>query len=644
MSLLRAMISRTLNASTSVIPTDDTKTYEVFSTLDEGRYYLNSILVYNPFSQVLTNYFYDGVHHITDPGKKIVRRASTNKGLTYGAKTTVYDPTDGSMQVQDPSVGIDNNGRTHFVVDCHSSISVTGATHEIRYFYSDNDGATISTPVVIPFPSTSLATMRFYGRITYRDGVLITPCYFFTEEGDLSVTERWILRSTDNGASWSWVLVDGPGSANLNESECFWVNDDIVFMITRNEDTKGFYMYKSLDKGLTWTALGNFSPGVLFTIAGPPRVHTFKADDGVDYVVVYMADRGNDRLYAIYGRLSVGVTGGRSVFNINTRTLLRQDTEWIHYGDMFHYNNNMNCRGAWPREAFTVFLQDNEMIYFETPTTHYASVYDVLSPVTIYDHLTDPQGIYTWRGLASNTTNDWGSVNVSNQITLLKSLRPGPTEINLSATAGGIILGDGMQFDGTKALTCTASISHFQFLQYSSVGESDVNYTIYFIATFGNTSNPDAAYALFGNNGASSGNKGASMWYDDRVSQSRNNAIVFNIAKGVALNFIVQCDTSNIITPNTKFCGCLEIDLSQSVNNNKVKFYINGVLQSTTVSVYNTGVVTVPTYQLQLGGPGNSVASLMFVGKIYDWVVQNAIDLPAVRNDMINTLMDLEGL
>jgi hypothetical protein len=645
MSNLSAMLMKTINASSALIPTDDTKTFSVLSTLDEGRYYLTSVLVYNPISKVLTQYFTDGVNHITDATKKIVRRASTDKGSTYGSKTTVYDPTDGTMQVQDPGIGCDNNGRTHFMVDCHSTISTTGGTHELRYFYSDDDGVTISTPVVIPFPATLLATMRPYGRITQRGNVLIAPCYFQTEEstGGDAESERWVLRSTDGGANWTWVLVHATATSTfyINESECVWVTDDIVFMVSRYEFTKGFWMYKSIDKGLTWESLGVYSPGITLTIAGPPRIHKFKADDGTDIVVLYFADRGNDRLYAIYGRLDIGVIGGRAMFNTTTRSTIRQDTEWLHYGDMFHYNNNMNARGAWPREASAVFLEDNEMIYFESSATIYGGIFSILSPVTIYDHLTEPMGIYTRRGLVVNTANDVGEVNGSGQVTLLKSLLPGPTGQNFSATAGGIILGDGIEFDGTKALSHGTS-SYWQSLQYSSAGESDVNYTIYFNGKFGIVADPNALYGLFGNSQASSGSRGAAMGFDDRVSQPRSNAFQFTIAKGSAGNYIIQIATNDTLPVNTKFNGRIEVDLSQVSNNDKVKLYVNNVFVPTTVTVYNTGVVTTPSFNMQIGALGNNANIL--VGNVYDFVVQNAIDIESVRNDMTNTLMDLEGL
>lgn len=485
-----------------------------------------------------------------------------------------------------------------------------------------------------------LATFRFYGRMIQVDDVLMSPAYFFTEEGDFTNSARYVLRSTDFGANWTWILVEST-SAYINESELLGITDDVVIMVSRQEDSpKQFIMYKSEDKGLTWFNCGVLSTTVVMSVANPCRLHKFFLDNGVEVVAMYFVDRANARLYAMYGRLDNFIIGGVGGFNTNTVTLLRQESIYLHYGDFVHYEDNLNAYGVWTRENSAVALADNELIHFTNLATHYGKLLDVLTPVTIYDHLAAPLGIYSWRGLLANNTNDNGTVTANNEVTLFKSLGPGPTGNNFSATAGGIILGDGLEFDGTKVLNHSTAAT-FNPLSQSSAGYTDVNWTMHACVKFGTSSDPNAAYALFGTNGASSSNIGVAIYYDDRVAQSINNGLKIIITRGAG-TFIINFAAANVITPNTYQLLTIETDLSEAAQNDKVRIYINKVLQSTTVTTFNTTVATPPTYGANIGGAGNSV--LPFVGGIKHLVIQNAIDIDSVRDEIIDTLMDLEGL
>lgn len=620
--------------------TDDTKTYSALSTLDENRYYLNSLLHQNPKDKrIVVHTFIDSTNHVSDAGKKIVYRLSTDKALTFGSKTTLYDPTDGTYQVQDPGVGMDRKGRLHIFADCHEGVGsgATGLDHEARYMYSDDNGSTVSSPVVIPLPATSLNTFRFYGRCIDTGQILIQPAYFFTDENDFTQSERWILRSTDYGANWSWVLVEAATSDYINEGECLAITQNVIFMLCRYEPTKiTFMMYKSTDAGATWVRVGLLGTTQTGATAGPCRLHKFRDDNGKWYVVMYFPNKATDRVYAMYGRLDNGIDAGLGLFSSTTLTLLRTDTAILHYGDFVHYNGNMNCRGAWARENGT-FPTDNEMLYFENIATQYDGLLLSIGTATMYDKLAIPMFIGSWRGLVSNTTNDYGVVNGSSQVTTWKSILPGPTGQDFTATAGGIVLdGTGITFDGTKALAHGTS-TYWNFMHYSGGGEADINYTVYFKVKFGTSGNPNAAYGVLGDNGGSAGNKGASVWYDDRSGSSRSDAIRFTISKGSA-GFIIDFTNDNVVTPNTFIVVCIEIDLSQSTTNNKAKLYVNNVQASTTVTAYNTGIVATPTYNMQIGAVGNS--ALPFIGTIKDVVIQNAIDLPSVRTNFTQALMD----
>lgn len=623
-----------------LIPTDKTKTYTALSTLDENRYYLNSLLHQNPKDKrIVIHTFGDGVDHVLDAAKKISYRLSSDRGATFGAKATLYDPVDGIYQIQDPGIGIDRKGRLHIMADCHTAVGSTGGLHELRYMYSDDNGATVSSPVVITLPTISgfSGAFRMYGRIIDTGSTLIAPCYFAKDEGDSSESARYVVRSTDYGDNWSFVLVEGPTTEYINESECLAITQNIVIMVSRYEAASvTFMMYKSIDAGATWIRVGGMGTTITSTIAAPCRLHKFRGNDGRWFCVMYFPNKQNDRIYAIYGRLDNGVDAGVGLFNTATLTLLMTDTAILHYGDFLHYNGNLNARGAWAREAGT-FPFDNQMLYFENVSTQYDGMIASVGPQTIYDKLAVPMFISTWRGLVSNTTNSWGVVNVSSQVTTWKSIAPGPLAQDFTAAAGGIVLdSDGVTFDGTKALTHGTS-TYWNFLSYSGAGESDINFTIYVKIKLGTLSNPNAFYGIFGNNAGSASNKGMYMAYDDRAAVPASDRMSIKISKGSA-GFIVSFDNDNVITPNAFHVICMEVDLSQATTNNKVKLYVDGVTISTTVAAYNTGISSPPTYNMQIGAIGNNGG--IMTGTIKDVVIQNAIDISSVRTNFTQALID----
>jgi hypothetical protein len=641
MNSLAAFMMNTVGAGSSRTVTDDTKVYATLSTYDNNLYYLSSTLHINPTDRTKGRHFYtSGDYHTDDPAKKVVFRPSADLFLTMGTEVTFYDPSDSTFFVQDPAIGYDDQGTLHAMMDCHESFSA-GDAHEIRYMTSTDDGATVSAPVVIPFPATSLLTFRFYGRIIdCGNGILMCFPYFFTEEGVFTNSERWCLRTDDYGANWDWILI-ASSTDYTNETEGLYIGDGVVIAVSRHEPLKQFWLYKSLDYGLTWIDCGALSTGIIMSIAAPCRLHKFNLDDGTSIVAMYFHDKGNTpkKVYAMYGRANVAPDAGVGLFKQTTITEIASDAAFfLNYGDVCHYNNNLNARGVYSRELN--FPDDNALVYFECPATQYGSLFTILTPVTIYDKLAAIEAIYSWQGLLSNNINDWGSVNVSSQVLTWKSIFPGPPAKNFSATVGGILLGDGIVFDGTKALS-NDTVSHWNFMQYSSAGVTDINFTYTTVFKPGIIADPNAAYGLFGTNGASAANKGIAIWWDDRVASSRNNALRFFISAGGGVT-IVNLTTDNLITPQQKICLRIRCDLSQSANNDKVKVYINKVLQSTTVSTFNTGIVTVPTYNAQIGAVGNNV--LPFIGSIYEKVFQNAIDLDSVSDDLDQQLMDLNGI
>ena len=94
-------------------------------------------------------------------------------------------------------------------------------------------------------------------------------------------------------------------------------------------------------------------------------------------------------------------------------------------------------------------------------------------------------------------------------------------------------------------LTSSSAASTWKFL-HDSTGSS-----VFSVVTFGTSSNPDAALILLGSSGAATVNIGLSMFYDDRLSLSRNNAFVLFVNRGLAGTAAATNMSLDVVTPNS---------------------------------------------------------------------------------------------
>lgn len=642
MNNLAAFMMNTRGSGSSLIVTDDTQAYSVQTTLDANNYLFSSMLCQHPTNKdIIINVFTEGTNHVEDVDKKIVYRKSTDRGLTFGARATLYDPTDSTFQVQSPGVGYDSNGRFHIFADCHDDLDAPGGNHEIRYLYSDDDCATVSSAVVIPFPATSMLTFQIYDKLIQMGSNIMISFFFYPEQDDITESENWLLRSTDFGANWTWVFMGSVTGNFRSEGSGLAINDTVGIWVFRSETPARFFMYKTEDAGLTFIECGEFGFLVMAT-ASPARLNKFFADDGTELIEMTFLDRANTpkKVYAVYGRADNAILGGIGIWKQTLYTIYTDASYMAGYGDVCHNYGNMNAIGVYPRE--TNFPIDNELIFFKCPATQYGTVLLEVLPTSIYDPLGLVQLILDWRGLINSNSNDSGTVSVSNEVTFWKGLSPGlvGSGYNFGATAGGILLGDGVEFDGTKALSGTTPLN-FRFMNYSVSGSTDINFTLYFVIKPGITSNPDAVYGFFGTSGSGGANIGVSVFYDDRSAQSRSDALRLIISKG-SLGFTFDFVNDNMLTPNIYQVVCIEVDLSQATQNNKGKLWVNDVQKSTTVATAITTLGITPTYNPQIGATGNNV--FPFTGGIKQVIMQNAIDIPSVRSYMNQMLMTINGL
>jgi hypothetical protein len=349
------------------------------NVLDENRYYLTNHLCQKPSNaNVIVSLFSDGLNHVPSDGKVISRRISTDKGVTWSAKSQSYDPG-GTDSPGDLGAGYGSGDRLHAIIDLlHTAAGPSWTTFAMVYIYSDDDGATWSSPVDITssIPSDGLAAWRVYSTIIENDGVLMCAYYKTTSDLSSANSARYILRSTDNGANWTSILIQ-TGATHRNETEIVALSSTVVLAVTRDESTLEYYQSISTDNGLTWTNQGDLSFGETFARATPVRLKKFQIA-GTNIIACYYSDRDRDIFKVIYGKASDLIASGLTGWNIGTKFTLHQgsNNEHLHYGDACHFDNNFQAIGMYAIDSFPNVGSgtENEMYTLLIPTFQYPFV------------------------------------------------------------------------------------------------------------------------------------------------------------------------------------------------------------------------------------------------------------------------------
>lgn len=255
-----------------------------------------------------------------------------------------------------------------------------------------------------------------------------------------------------------------------------------------------------------------------------------------------------------------------------------------------------------------------------------------------YSVLSNIELLVDFTGLSVGMTNAYGTVDGSGNITALKSLAPGPTGRDFTPTGTAPTLAGGSGVFGGAGVLRHATAATWNFMHFNAT-PANMKYTIHAVAKLGTTSNPNAAYGILGNNAASGGNKGISLFYDDRVSVPRNNAFRYMLTTGT--NAVFNSVQDDVISPNSLLVLTIEVDLSLATSY-KLKTYINGVLTSVADVYVNTSMVTTPTFNLDIGSVGNS--SLLLSGSIRELIIQSTVETGAIRHSFVQALLAKHGI
>lgn len=171
----------------------------------------------------------------------------------------------------------------------------------------------------------------------------------------------------------------------------------------------------------------------------------------------------------------------------------------------------------------------------------------------------------------------------------------------------------------TQRLEVASSTAAFNFLHNGTPS------FVAAVASFGTIANPNAAHGLFGNMAASFGFRGACLFFDDRASVPRNEALVAFVSAGGSVTN-VNAPSLDIITPAAAALITVALDPANGTTLNRSEIAVNGGAISKTntgTGAVNTGNTTL---NMQIGSTGNNV--LPMTGDVGEILMYSQIPTP----------------
>lgn len=185
-------------------------------------------------------------------------------------------------------------------------------------------------------------------------------------------------------------------------------------------------------------------------------------------------------------------------------------------------------------------------------------------------------------------------------------------------------------------LTSANTSSAWTFL-HDSTGSS-----VFAVCSFGISSNPNTLYGLIGTNGASAGLVGHAIWYDDRVSLSRNNAAISLVGNGTLGQPVCTNVALNAATANEPHIVGVISDPANATEANRSIIRIDGGTELKNNTALSTASTSGPSYTLQIGNVGNG--SVPMTGQLAEVVIVPGIVMSLTRERIEGYLAHKWGL
>jgi hypothetical protein len=353
----------------------------IIESINDGKYHLTTHLCQKPSNgDIILSITDEGEGHLSLTNRRIVIRTSTNRGATFSSKVVLH--SDATNFPIDPSAGYDSNDRLWLL---WPSATTIGGANKLWYAYSDDDGATLSTPVEITsiLPADGLTIFRTYSTVIENAGRIMIAMYKQNSGGASSAT--YLLYSDNNGVTWGYKTIRAASATYRNECDIVHLSGNNLLIIQRNESTNEWDQYISTDNGDTWTAQGDITFGESIT-APPAPVRLRKTQiNGTDVIACAYTDRDRDVTKVAWAKVSSIIASGISGWNYASKCVVWQGTGYggteghMHYFGLCYPNNNFEGLSMSPVDPYpTSGGTSNVLRTMRFPTYHYPFIKSLL--------------------------------------------------------------------------------------------------------------------------------------------------------------------------------------------------------------------------------------------------------------------------
>jgi hypothetical protein len=299
-------------------------------TIANGKYQAFGITDIFPSGTIVTVYS-EGDNHVLDNGV-VKMKKSTDNGRTW-ATTTIINNTPG---VSIPAMGA--GGVTHTGRLVLFYVRFFGSTFQsLNIIYSDDEGATFSSPVTIPV-TPYVSNILPYGPLVKigSDSLLLS---FYGQNGDTSGVK--VIKSGDDGVTWgSPITVVEDTIHSYTESSFAYLGGNTIIGLSRNEVNPGGRYRQSLstDNGNTWSFQGHVTWGIDGT---PAWLRTYTGVNGRKVAVAYYRSGtlGNYEIRYIHGYAKDLIVDS-SGWDLNSEKTIAVDVNGSGYANVVHPYEN----------------------------------------------------------------------------------------------------------------------------------------------------------------------------------------------------------------------------------------------------------------------------------------------------------------
>lgn len=304
---------------------------------------------------------------------------STDDGWNWSSFSSIW--TDASNAVHGGvSGGYTATGR--LVVAYGRYSATTGTYNGLVVRYSDDDGATWSSENALTIPTTSPSLTVYIAHdklVTCDNGDIVIPWYGFS---GTSLYKIYVMRSSDNGATWTHNEIYSSASVYVNEVTVENLGSGNMLAMCRIETINGSsYEYRqmlSTDHGVTWSHQGNTNLGfTLYVYAHPFMLRKFTMN-GVRVIAGYFVNRGTRRWHVVYCKASDLISSGTSAwtgkpsYTLDHKLAQVSASGWVSgYPFVIHPDDDIRAEGVYFDETSSSVATVN---FFKIGNEHAAAV------------------------------------------------------------------------------------------------------------------------------------------------------------------------------------------------------------------------------------------------------------------------------